>query len=55
MFILPNGQQQPKDGQDDDHAVQIEDSVAVREDFEALIKHIYGPCVFSFTTLGFVG
>lgn len=45
MFILSNGQRQPEDGQDDDHAVQIEDGIAVREDFEALIKHIYGQCV----------
>jgi hypothetical protein len=42
MFILSNGQPHPEDGQDDDHAVQIEGGVAVREDFEALVKHIYG-------------
>jgi len=42
MFILSNGHRQPEDGQDDDHAVEIEDGIAVREDFEALIKHIYG-------------
>jgi len=46
MFILSNGQRQPEDGQDDNCAVQIEGGVAVREDFEALIKHIYGQCVF---------
>ena len=45
MFILSNGQRQPEEGRDDDHAVQIEDGVAVREDFEALIKHIYGQYV----------
>ena len=45
MFLLSSGQQNPQDGQDDDHAVQIEDGVAVREDFEALVKHIYGQCV----------
>ena len=49
MFILSNsGQQQPEDGQDDWHPIKIEDGVAVREDFEALIKHIYGRCVFHF-------
>ena len=46
MFILSNGQQQSEDGQDDDHAVHIEDGVAVREDFEALVRHIYGQYVF---------
>ena len=46
MFILSNGQCQPVDGQDDDHAIQIEDGVAVREDFESLVRHIYGRCVF---------
>ena len=45
MFILSNGQRQPEEGRDDDHAVQIGDGVAVREDFEALIKHIYGQYV----------
>ena len=45
MFVLSNGQRQPEDGQDDDHPVQIEDGIAVREDFESLIKHIYGQCV----------
>ena len=48
MFMLSNGHRQREDGQDDDRAVQIEDGVAVREDFEALIKHIYGPYVFLF-------
>ena len=48
MFILSNGQWQPEDGQDDNHAVHIEDGIAVREDFEALIKHIYGQYVFLF-------
>lgn len=42
MFILANGQRQLEGGQDDDHAVQIDDGIAVREDFEALIRHIYG-------------
>lgn len=46
MFILSDGSEQPgghhDHGQDDEHAVQIADGVAVREDFEALIKHIYG-------------
>jgi len=51
MFILSNGQQQLEDGQDDDHTVQIEDGVAVREDFEALIKHIYGQYVFYFMAI----
>jgi len=46
MFMLSDGQHQPGDGRDDEHAVRIEDGVAVREDFEALIKHIYGQCVF---------
>ena len=41
-----DGQRQHEDGQDDDHAVQIEDGVAVREDFEALLKHVYGQYVF---------
>ena len=45
MFILANGRQQLEDGQDDDHAVQIEDGVVVCEDFEALIRHIYGQCI----------
>ena len=45
MFILADGRRQLEDGQDDDHTVQIEDGVAVREDFEALIRHIYGQCV----------
>jgi hypothetical protein len=45
MFMMSNGQRQPEDGQDDNHAVQIDDGIAVREDFEALIKHIYGQCV----------
>lgn len=45
MFILSNGQRQLDEGEDDDHAVQIGDGVALREDFEALIKHIYGQCV----------
>ena len=49
MFILSNsGQQQSEDGQDDHHPVRIEDGVAIREDFEALIKHIYGQYVFYF-------
>lgn len=49
MFILSNSdQQQSEDGQDDHHPIRIEDGVAVREDFEALIKHIYGQYVFYF-------
>lgn len=54
MFILSNGERQPEDGQDDEHAVQIEDGIAVREDFEALIKHIYGQCVFYLVPIGLV-
>jgi len=46
MFLFSNGQPQPEDGRDDEHAVQVENGVAVNEDFEALIKHIYGQCVF---------
>lgn len=38
MFLLPH----PDDGLDDDHPVRIQDGVAVREDFEPLLKHIYG-------------
>ena len=50
MFILSNSdQQQSEDGQDDHHPIRtLEDGVAVREDFEALIKHIYGQYVFYF-------
>ena len=49
MFILSNSdQQQSEDGKDDHHPIRIEDGVAVREDFEALIKHIYGQYVFYF-------
>jgi hypothetical protein len=48
MFLLSNGHQNPQDGQDDDHPVHIGDGVAVREDFEALIKHIYGQYVSCF-------
>ena len=51
MFILANGQRQPEDGEDDDHAVHIEDGIAVREDFEALIKHIYGQYALCFPTM----
>ena len=46
MFMHSDGQRQHEDGQDDDHTVQIEDGVAVREDFEALLKHVYGQYVF---------
>jgi len=44
MFLLPNGKSQhnPTDGLDDSHPIRIERGVAVREDFEALLKHIYG-------------
>ena len=38
MFLLPN----PADGLNDDHPIRIENGVAVRGDFEALLKHIYG-------------
>ena len=31
------------EGADDEHPIQVEDGVAVREDFEVLLKHIYGP------------
>ena len=55
MFVLSNGQRQPEDGNDDDHAVQIEDGVAVREDFEALVRHIYGQYVFYFVVITIVG
>ena len=51
MFILANGQRQPEDGEDDNHAIHIEDAVAVHEDFEALIKHIYGQYVLCFSTM----
>ena len=43
MFLLPNGKSQPSsDGLDDRSPIQIQDGVAVREDFEVLLKHIYG-------------
>jgi len=43
MFLLPNGKSQPgNDGLDDGSPIRIQDGVAVREDFEALLKHIYG-------------
>ena len=45
MFLFSDGQPQPEDGRDDEHAIQIEDGIAIREDFEALIRHIYGQCV----------
>ena len=45
MFLFSDSQPQPEDGRDDEHAVQIKDGVAIREDFEALIRHIYGQCV----------
>jgi hypothetical protein len=49
MFILSNSdQQRPEDGQDDHRPIRIEDGIAVREDFEALIKHIYGQCILYF-------
>lgn len=53
--MLSNGQQQPEDGKDDDCAIQIEEGIAVREDFEALIKHVYGPYVVYFTTIWTAG
>ena len=44
MFLLPKWESQhtPSDGLDDGHPIQIESGVAIREDFEALLKHIYG-------------
>jgi len=43
MFLLPNGEPQPgTEGHDDVSPIRIQDGVAVREDFEALLKHIYG-------------
>jgi len=43
MFLLPDGTPQPgTDGFDDKSPIQIQDGVAVREDFEALLKHLYG-------------
>ena len=42
MFMLANGQPQVEEGLDDEHPVRIENGVAIREDFEALLKHIYG-------------
>ena len=46
MFLFSNGQPKPKDSQDDKHAVWIEDGIPIHEDFEALIRHIYGQCIF---------
>ena len=54
MFILSNGQEHPEDGQNDDHAIRIEDGIVVQEDFEALVKHIYGQYVLYFSTIGIV-
>ena len=44
MFLLPKWKSQhpPGDGLDDSHPIRIESGVAVRRDFEALLKHIYG-------------
>lgn len=42
MFQLDNCQQL-NEGNDDLHPVQLENGVTIREDFEALLKHIYGP------------
>jgi len=42
MFQLDN-RQQLNEGTDDLHPVQLENGVTIREDFEALLKHIYGP------------
>lgn len=42
MFVLASGQPQPHEGSDDRHPIRIEKGVAVREDFEALLRHIYG-------------
>lgn len=42
MFMVSSGHHNPEDGQDDQHPVLVQDGVAIREDFEALIKHIYG-------------
>ena len=42
MFQLDDCQQL-KEGADDLHPIRLENGVTVREDFEALLKHIYGP------------
>ena len=51
MFILSNGQEHSEDGQNNDHAIRIEDGVTVQEDFEALVKHIYSQYVFYFSII----
>ena len=43
IFLLPNGRSQPgNDGLDNGSPIQIQDGVAVWEDFKALLRHIYG-------------
>ena len=43
MFQLDDHPQHLNEGADDLHPIRLENGVAVREDFEALLKHIYGP------------
>lgn len=43
MFKLDVHQRQPDEGADDSHPIQLENGVTIHEDFEALLKHIYGP------------
>jgi len=42
MFRLENHQSEPDEGINDLHPIRLENGIAVREDFEALLKHIYG-------------
>ena len=37
MFLLPG-----RGGDNDTDPIRIDNSVVIREDFEALLKHIYG-------------
>ena len=43
MFQLADHQSKLDEGIEDSHPIQLENGVTVREDFEALLKHIYGP------------
>jgi len=43
MFQLENSQSKLNEGVDDSHPIQLESGVTTHEDFEALLKHIYGP------------
>lgn len=43
MFHPENRDSQLGDGLDDLHPIHVENGVAEREDFEVLLKHIYGP------------